>query len=763
MAEEAVLIRRRLTVTGVVQGVGFRPFVHRLAKEHGLAGWALNNGAGVVIEVEGPPEPLDLFQQDLRHKCPPLGRIDRIVAETHPPSGEQDFKILASADDREKSALIPPDAALCGECKAEMEDPEDRRYRYPFINCTHCGPRFTIVEEVPYDRTRTTMRAFQMCRDCELEYTDPADRRFHAEPVACPECGPELSWLDGNGEEESRGETALRRAAERIAAGDIVGLKGLGGFHLVCDATNSEAIKRLRERKDRPGKPLAVMSRTVEEIAAYAHLSRRDRDLLTSPESPIVLVQRKPGPVPAEGIAPGLNEFGVMLPYTPLHALLFESGREFPALVMTSGNRRDEPIARTNEEALETLRGIADGYLVHNRLIHNRADDSIVRTLKGEETQILRRARGYVPRSVPVDIRDRIFAAGPELKNTFCLTRNGEAFLSQHIGDLDDERALAFCSETFEKYTRLLDLRPDVVCCDLHPDYLSTRFAEEYAAAQGLPLVRIQHHEAHIGSVLAEHTGWSNTGTVLGASFDGTGYGPDRTIWGGEFLLFKAGNSTRVAHFECFPLPGGDAAVRNVWRSALSVLLTSGIEEVSSGALSKVSEEERNTVTQMIRKGMNCPLTSSAGRLFDAAAVLAGLGPTASYEAEAAMRLETLCGNDFSPYPIETTQEFPARIRLEPIVRGMLSDIGNPPTLSSRFHATMAHAILEVARRTRDNMGTNVVALSGGVFQNRVLVEFSRSLLEEHGFRVLTNRLVPPNDGGISLGQAWIASRRKES
>lgn len=759
------MVRCRFKVSGVVQGVGFRPFVWRLAQKYRLGGWVRNSNSGVEIEVEGSAARLNAFESELWAESPPLAKIECVQSTSCAPTGEANFKIIASGDGAESSAVIPPDVALCRECAAELLNPADRRYRYPFINCTACGPRFTIVEEVPYDRSQTTMRAFDLCPACAAEYANPADRRFHAEPVACPACGPQLFWVSA-GEKEVWGEPALLRAVETLAGGGIVAMKGLGGFHLAADAASAAAVSRLRQRKDRPTKPFAIMSPAAEDVAQYAELSPAERLILESPEHPILLLRKRPVALLADEVAPGLGEFGVMLPYTPLHRLLFASGRRFTALVMTSGNRRDEPIARTNEEALERLADIADGFLLHNRPIHNRADDSILRTTAAGERQILRRARGFVPAAVPVVLEEAVFAAGAELKSTFCLTRRNQAFLSQYIGDLKDRRTLDFYAETFEKYCRLLDFRPALVCRDRHPDYLSTRFAEDYAAGRGLPLVQVQHHEAHVASVLAEQgfpAGADNSeaAPLLGVALDGTGYGTDGAIWGGEFFLFRGRRVERFAHLDYFPLPGGDAAIVEVWRPALALLAQCGREQTAPGSLAEVPPETRGVILRMVHTWTNCPLTSSAGRLFDAAAVFAGLGSVATYEAEAAMRLEAVCGDDFSPYPLELTAEPPARVRLEDMIEGMLADVAQPPVLSSRFHATLAHLVLAVAERARETCGVATVAVSGGVFQNRVLSRLTRTLLEEGGFRMLANRLVPPNDGGLALGQAWLAAGRK--
>ena len=768
-----MLIRRQLKITGTVQGVGFRPFVHRLAQQHGLSGWVVNKGDGVEVEAEGEPDRLESFVRDLRQECPPLARIAGVSIRSCALCGGRGFAILASQVSTARTAAVPPDVALCAECERELLDPANRRFRYPFINCTQCGPRFTIVEEVPYDRPNTTMRAFGLCERCAAEYRNVEDRRFHAEPIACPVCGPQVCWRGPDGE-KARGEGAMQRAAALLAAGGILALKGLGGFHIACDAANAEAVRCLRTRKDRPAKPFALMSRSPADVERYAFLLNGERRLLESPQRPIVLARKRPDAPLAQEVAPHVPDFGVMLAYTPLHVLLFESGVRFLALVMTSGNRRDEPIARTNAEAEERLNGIADGFLFHNREIHNRADDSIVRALRLEaptkadgggcgnepqSVQVIRRARGFVPEAVAVDAERSIFAAGAELKSTFCLVRSGEAVLSPYLGDLDDERTLAFYTEMFQKYARLLDFSPEAVACDLHPDYLSTRFAEEFACRNGLPLLRVQHHEAHVASVLAEHR-WRGPGSVLGVAFDGTGLGADGAIWGGDFFVFEpSGARRRVAQLEYFPLPGGDAAAREVWRAGAGLLSKCGMAGRVLGSLARIPDEQRAAVQRMIEMQANCPRTSSMGRLFDAAAVLAGLGPLAGYEAEAAMNLEAACGADFAPYSCVLTAGWPAQVLLEPLVRELAADAGQPPRLAARFHATVAEMILAVAERASREEGIRAVALSGGVFQNRILAELAHRKLCGRGFAVLLNNLVPPNDGGLSLGQAWLADR----
>ena len=757
MAEGKAGKRLRVTVSGVVQGVGFRPFVFRCAARRSLGGWVRNTLSGAEMEIEGDEAAIEDFLAELRASLPPLARIEEMRAAEVPPLGETEFTIRGSGGGSTHLLSIPPDSAVCPDCLREMNDPADRRHRYPFLNCTQCGPRFSILTALPYDRRNTTMAAFSMCPDCAREYEDPADRRFHAEPVACPRCGPALRWM-GPGGARAEGEEALARAASLLAAGGIVAVKGLGGFQLACDACDDEAVARLRERKRRPHKPFAVMSAGVREIARYARISPEEAELLASPAAPIVLLEkREPFPL-SRFVAPALPRCGAMVAYTPLHRLLFDSGHSFTALVMTSGNARDEPICRTDAEALERLGGIADGFLLHDREIHNRLDDSVVFVAADGSPMPVRRARGYVPAPVAVDFSGCVFAAGAHLKNTVCLAAGGSAFLSQYHGDLEEEGNWRFFRESCSRLLELVRERPRIVACDLHPDYLSTRYAEELAERCGCPLVRVQHHEAHVASVLAEHR---FRGKALGAAFDGTGLGSDGAIWGGEFFVTEDGASfRRFAHLALFPLPGGDKAARSPALCALGLLYPFGLEGEVYRRLPAARREELLAAEGMMRSRLNSPPTSSVGRLFDAVAFLAGFSEDITFEAQAAMWLESLCGDDFRPYTFQLTDERPAWIELNHAVREMLDDADDPPRLASRFHATLAAVAAAVAERARAAEGVEHVALSGGVFQNRVLLDLTARMLEEKGFHVMRNRLVPCNDGGVSLGQAWIAAGR---
>jgi hydrogenase maturation protein HypF len=733
--------RRRFEVRGVVQGVGFRPFVHRLATHHGLSGFVLNDGSGVVVEAEGEPAALDAFAAAIWEEAPALARVDAVGAAALEPLGEREFAIAASQAGG-RTALIPPDAATCDACLAELFDSADRRYRYPFINCTQCGPRFTIVRAIPYDRPNTTMADFPMCEACRHEYEDPADRRFHAEPIACPDCGPQLSM-------------PLEEAVRMLLDGAILAVKGLGGYHLACDATSEEAVARLRGRKHREAKPFAIMAADPWSAASrcpwaavpvprpadprtLVALSEAEEALLRSPARPVVLARRRTQAPVAASVAPGNPWLGVMVPYTPLHHLLL-ADTGLP-LVMTSGNRSDEPIAYDDDDARARLADIADAFLAHDRPIHRRCEDSVVRA----EFPI-RRSRGHAPGALPLPVpavRPSV-AAGAELKATFCVARGGEAFLSPHLGDLDSELAHRAFRGDLALYLDMLDVRPEVVACDLHPDYVSTRWAHE----QDADLVPVQHHHAHAAACLAEH---GETGPALALVFDGTGYGPDGTLWGGELLRCDLARFERVVHLVPVPLPGGEAAIRQPWRIGCAYLEAAG---------RPVPFESWPVVREALK--VNAPLSSGMGRLFDAVAALLGVRDEVTYEGQAAIELEHLAGETAAtPYPCETSGgviDGPA------LVRAAHDDLeaGRPRAeIAAAFHegvAAAAAAACEQAALPR------TVVLSGGTFQNLRLLRSVRGRLESAGFRVLTHRRVPPNDGGISYGQAAIAARRTAS
>jgi hydrogenase maturation protein HypF len=704
--------RRRFRVTGIVQGVGFRPFVFGLAHRHGLAGFVLNDGTGVLIEAEGEPAALDAFAAGLRANAPALARVDSVETETLPAAGGHSFRIEASTP-AGRSALIPPDVATCDECLRELFDPGDRRYRYPFVNCTQCGPRFTIVRAVPYDRPNTTMAGFPLCDECRREYEDPADRRFHAEPVCCPACGPRLSL-------------PLERAVELLREGAIVAVKGLGGWHLACDASGEEAVARLRARKLREDKPFALMTDRPDLVA---DVGPGEWELLRSRRRPVVLVHRRADAPVAGQVAPGNPWLGVMLPYTPLHHLLL--GDFGGALVMTSGNRSDEPIAFDDDEARERLAGIADAFLGHDRPIHRRCEDSVVRAAFP-----VRRSRGYAPEALalPVAAAGPILAVGAELKSTFCVVRGGQAFLSPHLGDLDGELAYTAFRADIGLYLAMLGVGAETIAHDLHPDYLATKWALD----QDARLVGVQHHHAHAAACLAEH---GETGEVLALVFDGTGFGTDGTLWGGELLRCDLGGFERLAHLEPVPLPGGEAAIREPWRMAAAHLERAG---------RPVPFERWPVVRESLR--VNAPLSSGMGRLFDAVAALLGLRESVTYEGQAAIELELLAGHvDASPYP----WRFGDGASLVAAVHDDLH-AGRPRVeIAAAFHEAVAAGS---AAACAEAAGADTVVLSGGTFQNLRLAATTRRLLEELGFRVLTHRLVPPNDGGISYGQAAVAA-----
>jgi len=716
MAPVGSLQRRRFRARGVVQGVGFRPFVHRLAHAHHLTGFVLNDGSGVVIEAEGPPAELDAFAAELVATAPGLARVESLAAVPVAPRHEPAFAILESTEGGGEAAVIPPDVATCDDCLRELFDPADRRYRYPFLNCTQCGPRLTIVRSVPYDRARTTMQSFELCADCRREYEDPSDRRFHAEPIACPVCGPRLSM-------------PLEDAVSILRDGGIVAIKGLGGYHLACDATDEAAVARLRARKRREEKPLALMTGDADALCV---LDDEERALLSSPARPIVLARRREDALVAASVSPGSPWLGVMLPYTPLHHLLWHDLRT--PIVLTSGNLSDEPIAFDDAEARIRLGAVADAFLGHDRPIHRRCEDSVVR-----RGAVLRRSRGYAPQplTLPVATPMPVVAAGAELKSTFCVARGAEAFLSPHLGDLDSEQAYRAFHADLALYLEMLAVHPEAVACDLHPEYLSTKWAHE----QELPLVEVQHHHAHAAACLAEH---GETGPALALVFDGTGYGPDGTLWGGELLRADLESFERLAWLDPVPLPGGEAAVREPWRVAAVHLERAGL---------LVPWPEWQRVRESL--AVNAPLSSGMGRLFDAVAAVLGVRTRISYEGQAAIELELLAGDTpAEPWP----WRFGATTALVARAADELAQ-GRPRNeIAAAFHETIAAA--SVAECRAHKQAADTVVLSGGTFQNRRLAASTRERLEAAGFRVLEHRLVPANDGGISFGQAAVAARR---
>jgi hydrogenase maturation protein HypF len=753
----------KISVRGVVQGVGFRPFVYRLAQEHNLKGWVRNTSGNVEIEVEGDEETFENFLADLEAKAPPMAHIEGVEATFYPMKGYTEFEIYQSLSQKGKYQLVSPDIATCKDCKREIFCPTDRRFGYPFTNCTNCGPRFTIIEDIPYDRAKTTMRKFQMCPECQQEYDDPLNRRFHAQPNACPKCGPSLELVNGNGNPIDY-SNAIESTSQLLKAGKILAIRGLGGFHLACDATNEKAINILRIRKRRPSKPLAVMMSTLEDIEKHCLVSLEEENLLQSPQCPIVLLRWKHNSSNISSVvAPNLNYLGVMLPYTPLHHLLLrETG--IP-LVMSSGNLSEEPIAKDNGEALIRLSGIADYFLFHNRDIFARYDDSVY-MVEGVP-QAIRRARGYSPYPIFLPFKSKqILACGAELKNTFCLTKDKHAFLSQHIGDMENEETLEHFENTIELYKKLFRIEPEIVAYDMHPEYLSTKYALNIGLEQGLSLVPVQHHHAHIVSCLVENKVEEQ---VIGVAFDGTGYGTDGTIWGGEFLIADWRSFQRAGHLEYVPLPGGEAAIRKPYRMALSYLYTLMGEDFSVEGLplSKVEPAELELIRQQLKRGINSPLTSSAGRLFDAISALVGVREEIDYEAQAAIELEMVAPNEVNEpelkaYPFSIIEHQGVRVvKLEELFSTVVQDVKNQSTtsiISLKFHNTVAQIIATMCKLIAKDTGITQVALSGGVFQNRLLLKLATASLDREGFNVLTHHQVPCNDGGISLGQAVIAN-----
>jgi hydrogenase maturation protein HypF len=778
-------VRLKVVIRGAVQGVGFRPFVYRLATESGLRGWVLNSSQGVFIEVEGERPVLEEFLLRLEQEKPPRAIIQSLEFSFLDPVGYPDFVIRHSEEAGEKTVLILPDIATCPQCYREVGDPDDRRYRYPFTNCTHCGPRFTIIQALPYDRPNTSMAHFPLCPDCRREYEDPLDRRFHAQPVACPVCGPQVALYPGDGHFPSArhlaGDEAIREAGRAVREGRILAMKGLGGFLLIVDARNEAAVRRLRERKQREEKPFALLYPSLEAIKEHCFVSPLEERVLTSPESPIVLLRRRETPPAARGglgggevceaVASGNPYLGVMLPYTPLHDLLMQA-LGFP-VVATSGNRSDEPICVDEDEARERLGGIADLFLVHNRPIVRHCDDSVVRVVLGQEL-VLRRARGYAPLPVrlPKSEPPPILAVGAHLKNTIALSVGRQVFVSQHIGDLDTPQACAAFERVISDFRRLYEVEPFAIAHDLHPDYFSTKYATSHIPhpTSHIPHrtshIAVQHHHAHLASCLAEN---EVEGPVLGVTWDGTGYGPDGTVWGGEFLWGDAAGFERVAHLRTFRLPGGEAAVREPRRTALGVLWEHfGPEVFEWEDLAPVvafSAAERRLLQQMLERGVNSPVTSSAGRLFDAVAALVGLRQENRFEAQAAMMLEYAVDEtvtDAYPLPISNIQyPTPQPLVLDwgPLLEALLTDLrrGVPVgVMVARFHNALVEGIVAVARA----VGADRAALSGGCFQNRILLERAYRRLTGAGIRVYVHQRIPPNDGGIALGQVAVAARK---
>jgi len=747
-----------IRVRGIVQGVGFRPFVYSLAVQNNLTGWVRNTSRGVEIEINGSQEKLDTFLHELKTFPPQLARIDQIEIEPCAPKGYERFEILESQPKPGDFIPISPDIAICSDCQRELFDPADRRFRYPFINCTNCGPRFSIIKDIPYDRPKTSMSGFALCPDCLAEYGNPLDRRFHAQPVACSVCGPHI-WFEVKGNTIAKNEYALQTARTWLAEGKILALKGLGGFHLACDALNPLAVAELRRRKKRSDKPFALMAFNLEIVKKYCRVNENEAALLNSRQKPIVVLEKLAGCPVAEAVAPAQITLGIMLAYTPLHLLILEPGAGNPEiLVMTSGNLSEEPIAYLDEDALDRLAPLADGFLMHNRPIHIRVDDSVSRAIRGGPFMI-RRARGFTPEtfSLAKNVLPTL-AAGGELKNTFCLARDQYAFISHHIGDLENFETLQSFEQGILHYQKLFRIHPEVLACDLHPDYVASRYIRTRAQEESLPLVEVQHHHAHLAACLADNS-WNSSEPVIGLTFDGTGYGTDGAVWGGEVLLGGYGDFERRYHLAYTPLPGGDAAVRKPARMSLSHLWKAGIEwEPDFPPVAALCTEEREVLRSQLEHKINAPFTSSMGRFFDAASAIIGIRHTVNYEGQAAIEMEALaesCEAGFYPFAINGDQIDPA-----PLWLALLHDWrGGIPVsiLAARVHNSVARLVLDLSTSIRNESGINNVALSGGVWQNKYLLERTLCLLEPAGFNIMVHRRVPANDGGIALGQIMVA------
>ncbi len=752
------MVGRKIEVKGIVQGVGFRPFIFNLANRYQLKGWVKNTSKGVIIEVDGEDEVIDAFLENISSSPPPLAHIDTITNSVISPNGYTTFQIIESESIPGEFVPISPDMAICDDCRHELFDPSNPRYRYPFINCTNCGPRFTIIKDIPYDRSSTTMADFPMCAYCKEEYENPTNRRFHAQPVACPVCGPHI-WLEIDKKEIATHEAALQQARQMLHDGKILAIKGLGGFHLACDARNEKTVRTLRERKRRTDKPFAVMIFDSTIATRYCNLSASELALLELKEKPIVLALKAPQSSISDLVAPGNNRIGVMLPYTPLHLLLLEPQADFPeVLVMTSANISEEPIAYTNEDAFTRLEDITDGFLMHNRDIHMRVDDSVLSEFRGQP-YLARRARGFAPQPISLPVSaPMLLAVGAELKNTFCLSKDHYAFLSHHIGDLENAETLKSFEEAISHYENIFRVKPSAIACDLHPDYLSSQYANERACREEIPLYEIQHHHAHLAACLADN-GWNAQEPVIGAIFDGTGLGTDGAIWGGEFLLGNYAGFERKFHLFYVPQPGGDTATRNPAKMALAHLWNAGIPwEEDIAPLQYLNGEEKSILLKQLEKSINTPLTSSMGRLFDAVSALIGIRQAVNYEAQAAIELEARCAeNEDGTYPFSINAD---TIDPTPLWIALLHDLHNGVSrehMAARFHNAIADLVLMVSERIREETGVNTIVLSGGVWQNKVLLTRSVGRLENAGFNVLWHKNVPTNDGGIALGQIMIA------
>lgn len=760
--------RIRTEVEGIVQGVGFRPFIYRLASKYGISGWVRNTPAGVLLEAEGAEENVRAFLRDISAEAPPLALITSVRSKKIDVEKTAGFAILASSGG-ENNAQISPDCDVCEDCLQELFNPHDRRYLYPFINCTNCGPRYSIITGIPYDRQFTTMGRFTMCPDCRAEYEDPSHRRFHAQPNACPVCGPRIIVVDRFGDpieavREANHHAYLQFAVNLLQEGGILAVKGIGGYHLAVDACNDVAVRKLRQRKQRDEKPFALMAADINHIDTFAICDDIERRLLRGPERPIVLLPKRNDNAIAPLVAPANGYFGVMLPSTPLHHLLLKDN--FTALVMTSGNLSDEPIAYRDSEARERLADIADVFLTHDREIHTRSDDSVIRVFLGNPL-FLRRSRGYVPRAIKLpEVQPSVLAVGGELKTTVCLTRNDRAIMSQHIGDLKNSATLRSLEETVAHLENILDIQPAVVAHDLHPDYLSSVYAADQL---GIPQIAVQHHHAHMASCMAEN---DLEGETIGIVFDGTGYGLDGTIWGGEFLVGGYRAFQRHGHLRTVAMPGGDAAIREPFRMALAYLYDLGENDfcgLQFPCLAHVSSQERQLLLKMLERSINTPLTSSCGRLFDAVSALLDVRNKVSYEGQAAIELEAMADQVKSDVVYSFQIEGSAEgliLDMRPALQGVLADLGaekSRPLIARCFHNTVAAATAEMCQKIRSVNGLNRVVLSGGVFQNKLLAEGTVNRLIEKDFQIFTHRLVPPNDGGLALGQAVVAGLKHKT
>ncbi|MCX6054631.1 MAG: carbamoyltransferase HypF [Chloroflexi bacterium] len=749
----------KINITGIVQGVGFRPFVYNLAIKHHLSGSVLNNSNGVEIEVYGQEQQLNDFFRILQNQPPPLSKIDRIQSNRIPYRDATKFIILESSSNQEEFLPISPDISICPDCRKELFDPLNRRYRYPFINCTNCGPRFSIIKNIPYDRPLTTMAPFQMCSDCKSEYETPSDRRFHAQPIACNKCGPRLSFRSPNGSVE-KDEKALQTARSLIKQGLIIGIKGIGGYHLVCDGRNSSTINQLRMRKKRSDRPFALMAFDSDAILNYCEINAVELHELNSPQHPIVLLNKAKNCSLPEEIAPNQNYLGFLLPYTPLHYLLIEPEKGFPdILVMTSGNLNEEPIAYLDEDAFSRLSPLVDGFLTNDRQIHMRVDDSVVRVVSNHPL-LIRRSRGYAPQ--PILMKDElpeILACGAELKNTFCLSRSNYAFTSHHIGDLVNFETLDSYEKSILHYQKLFRISPKFIVCDLHPDYQSTKYAKDRSSNEQIPLIQVQHHHAHLASCLVDHQCASDE-NVVGLIFDGTGYGTDGKIWGGEVLIGSIRNFQRRFHLSETPLPGGDIAIRNPARIALSYLYQANIAWSSNlPPVRAISIPEQRIIQSQIDNRINTPYTTSMGRLFDAVSSLIGIRHIATYEGQAAIELENQYDETESgvyDLPIES-----GIIQIVPLLKQITSDLEmgvSKSVISSKFHNGIARMCLSACEIIRRESSIQTVALSGGVWQNHTLLRITSALLQNQNFTVLVHDQIPANDGGISVGQLMASA-----